>query len=463
MERMKKSRYIYFFDDDKGYLGFSWLSNKYHLFPNQDKDIVSQLLENPNSVLTNNDARIYEHLIKKKFLILDSIDEFGHLYDYFLRTIRRDDILALTISPTLTCNLKCYYCYESHPPLKESRITEETLENILNYIKGRINKLKTLNISWFGGEPLIFCNMIVKFTKVLNELCNEYKIKFNSTITSNMVLLNPQRCQLLSEVGINSFHVTIDGSIENHNKVRIKRNGEGTYEILFNNLNTYLTTSQKNKVIIRVHFPANADHAYLDESLDTLNNIVPNLRNRIEVYPHILFSSCIDDWGSEKQKEISSTGTSQVNNILSEFRRQVYGMGFVSSQEKSFLSGRYCPADTNWYWSVNPDGYLSRCGLAFENERAQGKIENSKFIIEQNKDLTWKNKLLEGKITSGCRDCKYLPLCWGGCAYRNKENHKNNLDCCTYPNSWMMQRKLEDIKYYYFENNGTQDNETRQF
>ena len=60
--------------------------------------------------------------------------------------------LGLTIAPTLACNMACEYCYEA---TKSGRMSSGVVENIIKMVEKSAPSLASLDVSWYGGEPLL--------------------------------------------------------------------------------------------------------------------------------------------------------------------------------------------------------------------------------------------------------------------------------------------------------------------
>src|SRR6266851_4736219 len=60
--------------------------------------------------------------------------------------------LSLILLPTERCNFRCTYCYEK---FKQGGMRNEVVQGVKSLLSRRIPTLHTLNISWFGGEPLL--------------------------------------------------------------------------------------------------------------------------------------------------------------------------------------------------------------------------------------------------------------------------------------------------------------------
>lgn len=59
---MKKTRYVFDFETEDEYVLFSWLEESFVVFPKEKKEVVKGLMENPNSVVSNEDAEVLKRL-----------------------------------------------------------------------------------------------------------------------------------------------------------------------------------------------------------------------------------------------------------------------------------------------------------------------------------------------------------------------------------------------------------------
>lgn len=69
------------------------------------------------------------------------------------------NVLSLTILPTLNCNCACFYCFEKDKTA--AMMTDEVIDNLIAFINQHVNA-KTLNLTWYGGEPLLGFDVIKK-------------------------------------------------------------------------------------------------------------------------------------------------------------------------------------------------------------------------------------------------------------------------------------------------------------
>lgn len=142
--------------------------------------------------------------------------------------------LVLTIAPTLACNFKCKYCYETS---REEIINSERMEAIYNFVEERYltDRFKKLKINWYGGEPLLVMSKIIEMSKWLMNFSEKNDIEYTARMFSNGSLITDKTINKFKELKISDIQLTIDGLKDNHDKRRISKNSKSTYDCLINN------------------------------------------------------------------------------------------------------------------------------------------------------------------------------------------------------------------------------------
>jgi len=166
-----------------------------------------------------------------------------------------DKVLELIIFPTEQCNFRCTYCYED---FEIGKMSDDTVQGIKNLLANRIPHLKRLNLSWFGGEPLLQQKMILDIASFAYDLCQQYKVTFTGGFTTNGYLLTPDLLSKFNEINQTSYQISLDGDKETHNQTRISRAGSATFDRIWNNLIEIkdLKDIQYN-ITLRVHLTIN--------------------------------------------------------------------------------------------------------------------------------------------------------------------------------------------------------------
>ena len=68
------------------------------------------------------------------------------------------------------CNFRCPYCFEKDV-LRPGKMTDSTVNDIYKFIEKEMSHLEAVNITWYGGEPLLEMETICTLSKRLIELC----------------------------------------------------------------------------------------------------------------------------------------------------------------------------------------------------------------------------------------------------------------------------------------------------
>jgi len=258
---MRTSQFNLFFSHQGNMIGYNSLENDFILLTNELYDLYTETLSKDITKIAAIHPDFWKLLIDKHFIISDDTDELQQVKNLVHSIDCDQEAYHLIINPTLNCNFKCWYCYETH--IKGSKMDGTTIEKIKKHIAQKLSNgiVKQFTISWFGGEPLLYYKQIVfPILEFANEYIADKNIRFNSNFTSNGFLLNDKMISDFSRLGINQFQITLDGHREKHNEVRYIGNKNGTYDKIITNIKKCLKT--KIHVTCRINI-----------SKDTFNNI----------------------------------------------------------------------------------------------------------------------------------------------------------------------------------------------
>jgi len=104
---------------------------------------------------------------------------------------------TLEISTTQKCNLGCPYCYVANRDTPMSIETfNESLPKIIELMER--SDTKELNVSFFGGEPMLNWDLIVHATNILKKL----PITKNIVIISNMTMIDEEKLDWIKKSGV---------------------------------------------------------------------------------------------------------------------------------------------------------------------------------------------------------------------------------------------------------------------
>jgi uncharacterized protein len=217
---LKKSKYAMFIKEDNG---------SYIIYSSMNCIVIRCMKENQLEKLTeilNNDEIIYDENndVHKLFLergILVDINEnekqnARYMYE---QKILNNRILKLMVVVTRQCNLRCVYCGQEHLNLKMDR---SVYERILKFIDNTMGEksYNAVSVSFFGGEPLLEDKNIITFLEDLTEITRKNNSGFSSGMSTNGLLLTPERFRKLTELNCRGYQISVDGMDYTHNKTR---------------------------------------------------------------------------------------------------------------------------------------------------------------------------------------------------------------------------------------------------
>lgn len=412
-----------------GYLLFNTMSLAFIRINEQDIDMWKKLRETPDSY-TN--FQNYDFLIKARILVDNQEDDLNVYLADVLKNRYNSSDMALTILPTRGCNFGCIYCYEQDRP--NVLMNEQTEKTIVKFVCSNSN-LKRLSVVWYGGEPLLNFDSMVRLTKMFKQLNIEYSAK----IVSNGYLLTKEKADLMKDLAIRNIQITFDGSEEIHNQRRFLLGGQPTYRKIMDNLKYLLSINKEITIDIRT----NIDRRNKDDYNKFYQDFKSEINDkRVTMYPgfvsDLLSSECVSP-----EFNISEGGY-KAQFILDIFDK--YGI-----EIKSFLP-KYrrhsCVASKYFAFVVGPEGELYKCWRMVGNQKETiGNVNDGSFdMVKFSKYLIGADYTLDSK----CLQCEFITLCGGGCPLvrmRNKYEKISLNHCC--PEKTHMEQLME-LRYEMF-------------
>ena len=156
-----------------------------------------------------------------------------------------NDFLTLEVTFQITedCNLNCSYCYQKNKTPKKMNFETAKIivDNILDddSILNKYTDLKkyvAVSLEFIGGEPLLEIELIQKICEYFIEQAiakhHRFALNFMINMTSNGLLyFKPEVQEFLNKYGSHVYiSISLDGTKELHDKCRLTKNGEPTYD-----------------------------------------------------------------------------------------------------------------------------------------------------------------------------------------------------------------------------------------
>ena len=365
----------------------------------------------------NESSQYFSTMIDQGYLVPDTLDEtqklmnshFSYIYD------KKPEKMQYTIALTMRCPLNCIYCFENHHsgPIMTLETAQKVKEFIFREIKNNDN-CKHLHITWFGGEPLLAPDIIEYLGEAFVSFCKEKNITFTAKIITNGVLFKPEIFDNFIEKGIiTSVQFTLDGNEETTKKV--KKSKDGMFDTMIEGIKYSAT-----KILTNVRL--NVTKYNQEELLEVVESILKDTEKDSQLH---FYSAPLVDYNTDESVSSTVLNESKLNDFksrLTELLNKYERYSFDTSQGVKIVSA-FCGAMRLCNISIGPCGEFYKC---------ENLIGNEKYIMGDVDTGIWHNeamyKLPLSKISEKCKNCLYLPVCWGGCPV-HANIYKHEFDC----------------------------------
>ncbi|MEU6576958.1 radical SAM protein [Streptomyces sp. NPDC046805] len=172
-------------------------------------------------------------------------------FDQDLADSVRSDRLQLILLPTEQCNFRCTYCYED---FAIGQMAPEVVSGVKNLIDRRAAGLRRLQLSWFGGEPLLARSIIEDVTShALRAQERHDGLVYESDMTTNGYMLDGEMAEHMADLGVRTHQISLDGPDDHHDRTRVRADGRGTFQKIWRNLISIRESSAAVRILLRVH------------------------------------------------------------------------------------------------------------------------------------------------------------------------------------------------------------------
>ena len=310
------------------------------------------------------------------------------------------DEIGFVIAPTMDCNARCFYCYESDTRSKHY-MEPSTEERLIEYISENLDGKRNLWISWFGGEPLLCSPLIKRTSSALIDICKSKGIEYVFEMTSNGYY-GKEYVDLIKECQISEIQITIDGFEDEYRKR--KNYVSECIDPWGNVVESVFELSKVALVTIRMNFDRNNVQSLMKATEYLMSD--PRWNNKLSLYYYPLEPAI---HSSNPQFFCEDEYESIYNNLYT----HLYEMGYYEDRPKgldirTMTMPCYCASlSMN---AVDYNGIIYQCQQLLC--RTQYKIGDVWNGISINKEyINW----FDGSTPAQCKDCDVMPVCQCGC------------------------------------------------
>jgi len=384
---------------------YNWLNGEYVEFDDLTHPFLDILKNNISSFEKfqyQNTYDDFDWLLENYFIITSQIEIQNIIKNQVIEN-NSDKYLQLTLLPAqMSCNFACIYCYEDRN--QKDRMTNETKNILLKYIQNN-QKLKYLQIEWFGGEPLLNKDFILDFSKEALTYCENNNISYRSSMTTNAYYLTQETFLELFKYNIKAYQITIDGLEEDHNKLRPLSNGKPTFQTIMNNLVQISNLADIDfRIVIRVNFNENSN---IDKFIEQIKEFNFSNDKRFS----FVFRPIQTNWNTMSNDVACKVAPT---SLQMEYEQKAIKNGLTKGDYMLYkdIGSTSCYASRENALIIYPDMSIRKCSIALDDEiNVVGYIDkDSKLIKNKNWDLWTINKYsIHNK--SECQSCSFNAQC----------------------------------------------------
>lgn len=399
MTEFKETMYVHSFQVKQGYVVFNTLYGYLDLLSN---DLYNKFKKGKYQEIDKNSLDI---LLDHRFIINNKLNEESLFNSYIsLYEHNRNKEKNIYILFSYECNFNCTYCFEQDMKGKET--SNNNLNKIFRYVEKQLENNK-VRLVLYGGEPLLLQNYN-KIEKVLSfAQKNNIKVKI---ITNGYLLDVFSKLLLKYKRNIDYLLITLDGDKDQHDLTRKKKNKEGTYKKIVENI--LMADKLKIKTKIRVNVGMENQKYIIDFLLhntickthDVSIHFIENNRclasntsviarkNRIIID---LYNICLN----QKNLTLEYPPLKQIDLMVN---------------EDDFVLPLFDYCNSSNIILFDNDGNMYNCTEACEDER---------FLMRNDETVYYTNDHI-------CKSCYLAPICGGGCRWKRYQSRiENDLSC----------------------------------
>ena len=368
----------------------------YNSFSNRFISVTPDILDCLSGNYSNHN--VLNGLRNARFLVEDDENEKDLVMNCYLRRKFSLRVYQLIINTSLDCNLQCWYCYETH--IKKSFISSDVVLNILKHIELKFisEPFEVLELSFFGGEPMLNYKAISDLLQHVKSLMNKYGFKVLLTIVTNGTCINKRYIDLLRDFKTR-FQITMDGDECTHNSIRKFKDARkgNSYKYIINGLKLLSESKANFYFTIRVNYDSNVikNIVHLINDLSFLN------REKTIISLQKVWQCKLDEINTQKLFDVIGYINTQ------KFFVDIYG-----------FSSKFCSCYANNYNQaiINYDGKVYKCTARdFVKDRSYGVLNSEGIIVW---DIGKLKKRLSLNAPQKCIDCSLFPSCKGLCSQK---------------------------------------------
>lgn len=339
-------------------------------------------------------------------------------------------VRALSLTVVKACNLACTYCYAEGgefgggPERMPVDVAKKAIDRLLQGTKDG----ESVHVSFLGGEPLLGRSLIRESVAYASEQAGRRGIRVGFATTTNATLATVEDA-LFFEKHEFTVTVSVDGSPEVHDSLRLTRNGRSSHTALRTGLDA-LRSAPNLRLCARVTVtPRNLD---LRDTLESLSELG---FTSVGFSPMLASPTGQDELGKDDLEcltiEMISLGQDFVTAAIDGRRHPFANIATALTEiHRGSARRRPCGAGAT-YMAVDVDGQLAACHRFVGDPR--GGLGNLTDGPDPDRRSAWLRNT-DVAAQGACQTCWARYLCGGGCHH---ETINRGRPSCDHIRNWL--------------------------
>ncbi|MGA9212609.1 radical SAM protein [Kaistella sp.] len=367
---------------------------------------------------------IFSKLLSSYLIVPSEENELEEVIQENKNSILDSRTLYQVIQPTANCQLGCGYCGQNHTKALLNDVQMDAIVDRVKYKLEKENKFKTLEIGWFGAEPLMGLSNIRSLTPRLKKLADDHNLDYSSKMTTNGLSLKLNVfLDLVKNHHVQSFEITLDGTEEFHDKRRFLKSGEKSYNIIMENLISILNYQEYEKLNVGITIRCNVDQTndqganFLIDELKALG-----LNKKIKGF----YVAPIHSWGNDahlKSLEVENFADKEIDWLMYCLKNEFSSSILPARKKQTCMAVDPAAELVDAYGNIYNCTEISYVPTYDDSDYILGNLEtvSSDNLLLKRHFIDWYDLIKENKSNSPCHSCKILPVCGGACPKTWKE------------------------------------------
>lgn len=325
------------------------------------------------------------------------------------------EVKALCLHICHDCNLRCRYCFADEGAYHSRRefMSEQTAKRAIDFLIKNSGKRKTLEVDFFGGEPLMCLQTIKNVVAYARLREKETGKKFLFTTTTNALLLDDDAIDFFN-AEMENVVLSLDGRKEVHDAIRKTVNGKGSFDYVIQNVKKFVKSRGDKSYYVRGTFTS--------KNLDFSNDVIFLAENGFDSISMEPVVTEIEDLAIKEEHlpEVCAEYENLCEKYLDKYKN---GEGFNFFHFNIDLEGGPCLAKRvsacgagNEYFSVTPNGDIYPCHqFAGDSKFLMGNVYQGELNSQIRETFASSCLFTRNK----CDGCFAKFICSGGCSANN--------------------------------------------